>query len=236
MKMQKPQQLTQYLTVEHTKKMLKETHTTLFDKTCELELSETRCLHDISINIEEMIPDEYINGGKALTINYAFAGTPFGTVIIASTEKGICHMAFVDEDQYESLERLKSFLPNAKYNHFIDRKQQNALLAFNQDWSKIDKIKLHLKGTDFQLNVWKTLLKVPIGGLITYSDLAFKSGHKNAQRAVGTALNNNPVVFLIPCHRVIHSSGIIGNYRYGKARKNIIISWEAAKKELVPNL
>jgi len=228
-----PKQFVQYLSVEHAKRMLKETHATLFDTTHELGFSGTSRLHDLFVSIEGMTPGEYKNGGANLSINYAFADTPFGTVIVASTDKGICHMTFADEGQEGALERLKNSFPNAKYRCFLDMKQQNALFVFTQDWSKLHEIKLHLKGTDFQLKIWETLLKIPFSGLTTYSDLALKSGYEKAQRAVGTALGNNPVVFLIPCHRVIKSTGIIGNYRYGEIRKNAIIGWEAAKNEQI---
>lgn len=227
-----PKQFVQYLSVEHAKKMLKETHATLSDTTHELGFSGTSRLHDLFINIEGMTPGEYKNGGENLSINYTFSDTPFGNVIVASTNKGICHMTFADNGRDEALDRLKSSFPNATYNYLLDIKQQNALSVFTQDWSKLQEIKLHLKGTDFQLKVWETLLKVPPGGLTTYSDLALQSGYKRAQRAVGTALGCNPVVFLIPCHRVIKASGIIGNYHYGEERKNAMIGWEAAKKNV----
>lgn len=227
-----PKQFVQYLSVEHAKRMLKETRATLFDTTHELGFSGTSRLHDLFINIEGMTPGEYKNGGENLSINYALADTPFGPVIVASTEKGICHMTFADKGPEEALDRLKSTFPNAKYNHYLDMKQQNALFVFTQDWNKLQEIKLHLKGTHFQLKVWETLLKVPSGGLTTYSDLALKSGFGQAQRAVGTALGANPVVFLIPCHRVIKSSGIIGNYHYGTDRKNAMIGWEAVKGDV----
>lgn len=226
-----PKQFAQYLSIEHAKKILKETRATLFDTADTVGLSTTSRLHDLFVNIEGMTPGEYKNGGEHLTINYSFANTPFGTIIIGSTEKGICHMSFTDEDEQDAFERMKTSFPNASYRQFPDRNQQNALFVFTQDWSKLDEIKLHLRGTDFQLKVWKTLLQIPSGGLTTYSDLALKSGYERAQRAVGTALGNNPVVFLIPCHRVIQASGIIGNYRYGEERKNAIIGWEAAKQE-----
>lgn len=226
-----PKQFAQYLSVEHAKKVLKETRATLFDVADEVGLSTTSRLHDLFVNIEGMTPGEYKNGGESLTINYSFADTPFGVVIIGSTEKGVCHMTFADEGEQGALERMKASFPNASYRQFLDRNQQNALFVFAQDWSKLDEIKLHLKGTDFQLKIWETLLQVPSGGLTTYADLALKSGHEGAQRAVGTALGNNPVVFLIPCHRVIQASGIIGNYRYGEERKNAIIGWEAAKRK-----
>lgn len=224
-----PKQFAQYLSIEHAKKVLTETRATLFDVADEVGLSATSRLHDLFVNIEGMTPGEYKNGGESLTINYSFAGTPFGIIIIGSTTKGICHMAFADEGEHDALENLKLSFPHASYRSFVDKNQQNALFVFTQDWSKLDEIKLHLKGTEFQLKIWKTLLQVPAGGLTTYADLALKAGHEGAQRAVGTAMGKNPVMFLIPCHRVIQASGIIGNYRYGEDRKRAMIGWEAAK-------
>ncbi|MDR2935879.1 MAG: methylated-DNA--[protein]-cysteine S-methyltransferase [Rikenellaceae bacterium] len=225
-----PKQFARYLSVEHAKKILRETRATLFDTVCEVGLSTSSRLHDLFIRIEGMTPGEYKHGGESLTINHSFAHTPFGTVAIASTEKGICHMTFADEGEAAALERLKSHFPHARYRPLLDRHQQTALSIFAKDWSRPDEIRLHLRGSDFQLNVWKTLLQVPVGGLTTYADLALKSGHEGAQRAVGTVLGNNPVVLLIPCHRVIRATGVIGNYRYGEERKNAIIGWEAAQR------
>lgn len=226
-----PKQFLQYLSVEHAKDILKTTSASLFDTAFETGLSGTGRLHDLFIKVEGMTPGEYKNGGASLHINYSFAGTPFGTVIVASTDKGICHMAFVDEGEERAFEELKGVYPNATYSQFVDRIQQNALFIFTQDWSRLDEIKLHLKGTDFQIKVWETLLKVPPGGLTTYSGLAKKAGYAGASRAVGTTVGNNPVAFLIPCHRVIKSTGEIGQYHWGAVRKNAMIGWEAALKD-----
>lgn len=223
-----PKNFLQYLNVEYVKRILKQTHASLFDTACEVGLSGTGRLHDLFVNIEGMTPGEYKNGGQALRINYSFAETPFGQVMVASTDKGICHLAFVDEGEEEALGSLKQLFPNAAYTQCPDRKQEDALSVFNRDWSKPDEIKLHLKGTSFQLKVWETLLKIPVGGLTTYADLAMKSGHEGACRAVGTAIGRNPVAFLIPCHRVIKATGDIGNYHWGEVRKEAIIGWEAA--------
>ncbi len=223
-----PKSFLQYLNVEYAKRILKQTHASLFDTACEVGLSGTGRLHDLFVNIEGMTPGEYKNGGQALRINYSFAETPFGRVMVASTDKGICHLAFVDEGEEEALGSLKQLFPNAAYTQCLDRKQEDALSVFNRDWSKPDEIKLHLKGTSFQLKVWETLLKIPAGGLTTYADLATKSGHEGACRAVGTAIGRNPVAFLIPCHRVIKATGDIGNYHWGEVRKEAIIGWEAA--------
>lgn len=226
-----PKRFLQYLNIEYAKKILKETHATLFDTACELGLSGTGRLHDLFINIEGMTPGEYKNGGLALNINYSFADTPFGKIIAASTDKGVCHMAFVDEGERRAFDHLRNIFPNAKYVLSPDTKQQHALSVFDRDWNRLEEIKLHLKGTEFQLKVWETLLKIPAGGLATYADLATKSGYNVACRAVGTAVGKNPVAFLIPCHRVIKATGEPGNYHWGEMRKNAIIGWEAAHKD-----
>ena len=225
-----PKQFLQYLSVEHAKEILKTTGASLFDAAFETGLSGTGRLHDLFIKVEGMTPGEYKNGGASLHINYTFADTPFGMVIVASTPKGICHMAFAYEGEEKALGQLKAIFPNARYDQIVDIVQQNALFVFTQDWSKLDEIKLHLKGTDFQIKVWETLLEVPAGALVSYSDLAKRSGHEGAPRAVGTAIGKNPVAFLIPCHRVIRATGEIGQYHWGATRKNAIIGWEAARK------
>lgn len=224
-----PKQFLQYLTIEHAKEMLTTTKATLFDTAVDTGLSGTGRLHDPFVRIEGMMPGEYKNGGASLRINYSFADTPFGKIIVASTDKGIAHMAFADDSEEVALAQLKARFPNAIYNQVVDVIQQNALFIFSQDWSKLDKIKLHLKGTDFQIKIWETLLEVPAGKLTTYSDLALKAGYEGASRAVGTAVGGNPIAFLIPCHRVIKSTGEIGQYHWGAARKNAIIGWEAAR-------
>jgi len=224
-----PKQFLQYLSVEHAKGILKNTGATLFDTAFETGLSGTGRLYDLFVKVEGMTPGEYKNGGAMLQINYSFADSPFGPLIVASTEKGICYMAFADQGDEQALSLLKTTFPNAKYNQLVDRHQQNALFVFNQDWNRLDEIKLHLRGTNFQIKVWETLLKVPVGGLTTYADLAKNAGHIGASRAVGTAVGNNPVAFLIPCHRVIKATGEIGQYHWGAVRKNAIIGWEASK-------
>ncbi len=224
-----PKQFLQYLSIEHAKEMLKNTGATLFDTAFETGLSGTGRLHDLFIKIEGMTPGEYKNGGELLDINYSFAESPFGNIIVASTNKGICYMAFTEESLDAAFDELRKNFPNATYKQIVDSIQQNALFIFGQDWRKLEKIKLHLKGTPFQIKVWETLLQVPVGGLTTYSELAKKSGYTGASRAVGTAIGNNPVAFLIPCHRVIKATGEIGQYHWGSTRKNAIIGWEASR-------
>ncbi|MFI5159653.1 MAG: bifunctional helix-turn-helix domain-containing protein/methylated-DNA--[protein]-cysteine S-methyltransferase [Sphingobacteriales bacterium] len=223
-----PKKFLQYLSVEYAKGILKEKHATLFDAAFETGLSGTGRLHDLFINIEGMTPAEYKNGGKALSINYSFAESPFGNIVVASTPKGVCYLAFAD-DRDEAFTSLQQQFPNASYNQVVDHVQQEAMFIFQKDWSKLSNIKLHLKGTPFQLKVWEALLKVPMGGLETYGSLAKEIQLPSASRAVGSAVGDNPVAFLIPCHRVIRSTGEFGQYHWGSTRKSAIIGWEAAQ-------
>ncbi|MCZ4244474.1 bifunctional helix-turn-helix domain-containing protein/methylated-DNA--[protein]-cysteine S-methyltransferase [Pedobacter punctiformis] len=227
-----PKKFLQYISVEHAKKILTDTQSTLFDTAYETGLSGTSRLHDLFVNIEGMTPAEYKNGGKNLNINYSYAESPFGNIIVASTSKGVCYMGF-NESEEQGLEDLKSKFPNASLNRKLDLLQQNALFIFQNDWSKLPEIKLHLKGTDFQLKVWETLLKIPMGQLSTYGSIAKKLENPNASRAVGSAIGSNPVAFLIPCHRVIQSSGNFGGYMWGNTRKTAIIGWENAQTQTV---
>lgn len=223
-----PKKFLQYISIEHAKKLLSDQGATLFDTAFEIGLSGTARLHDLFVNIEGMTPAEYKNGAKNLSINYSFAESPFGDLIVASTTKGVCYMAF-DDNETHALSGLKQKFPNAIFQRKLDLLQQNALFILQDDWSRLPKIKLHLKGTDFQLKVWETLLKIPMGKLSTYGDIAKEIGNASASRAVGTAIGSNPVAFLIPCHRVIQSSGNFGGYMWGNTRKTAIIGWEGAK-------
>lgn len=225
-----PKKFLQYITVSNAKKMLKEEGATLFDTAFEAGLSGTGRLHDLFVKIEGMTPGEYKNGGANLSINYSFAESPFGNILVASTSRGICHIAFSDDDE-KSFQFLKSKFPNATYTQKVDLIQQNALFIFTHDWSKLNQIKLHLKGTEFQLKVWETLLKIPMGKLTTYGTIARKIDAPKASRAVGTAIGDNPVAFLIPCHRIIQSTGVFGGYHWGSVRKAAIIGWEASQSE-----
>ncbi|TCD03985.1 bifunctional helix-turn-helix domain-containing protein/methylated-DNA--[protein]-cysteine S-methyltransferase [Pedobacter psychroterrae] len=223
-----PKKFLQYISTEYAKQLLKEKQVTLFDAAYETGLSGTSRLHDLFVNIEGMTPAEYKNGGQNLHINYSFTQSPFGNVLVASTDRGVCYMAF-EAAQAAGLEKLRVKFPNALFTNKTDEFQQNALLIFHSDWTRLSEIKLHLKGTDFQLKVWEALLKVPMGGLTTYGSIAQHIDTPGASRAVGTAIGSNPVAFLIPCHRVIQSSGAVGGYMWGSTRKSAIIGWEGAK-------
>ncbi len=225
-----PKKFLQYISLEHAKMLLKDDAASLFKAAHKTGLSGTGRLHDLFVNIEGMTPAEYRDGGKNLSINYSFATSPFGDILIASTQKGICFLAFVENERHE-LAGLQDGFPQATFTKKFDAIQENALRIFTDDWRKLDQIKLHLKATDFQLKVWEALLKIPMGKVSTYGKVAQGIGHPAAGRAVGTAIGRNPIAFLIPCHRVIRSSGVFGDYHWGGTRKIAMIGWESARTE-----
>lgn len=223
-----PKKYLQFLSVNYAKSLLENESKNLFDTIFENGLSDTSRLHDLFINIEKMTIDEYKNGGEKLNINYSFAKSPFGDILIASTSKGICFLSFINSNEQGFLDLQKQF-PKAQFQQKIDENQQDALFVFQDDWSNLNQIKLHLKGTDFQLKVWEALLSIPQGRLSTYGKISKIIDNPKAVRAVGTAIGNNAVAYLIPCHRVIQSSGKISGYRWNPIRKKAIIGWEVAK-------
>ncbi len=223
-----PKKFLQYISIEYAKKLLNQNSINSFDVAFETGLSGTSRLHDLFVTIEGMSPLEYKNGGKNLPISYSFEESPFGNILIASTPKGICHLAFADSNT-EASKILHNQFPNASLSQATDEIQQSALSVFKMDWKNLSQIKLHLKGTGFQLKVWEALLKIPMGRLSTYGEIAKEIDNPDAARAVGSAIGNNPVAYLIPCHRVIRSSGIIGGYMWGSTRKAAMIGWEVAR-------
>lgn len=222
-----PKKFLQFISVEHAKALLKQQRP-LADVSFETGLSGTSRLHDLFLSIEGMTPGEYKNGGGMLTIHYSFAESPFGDIIIATTDKGVCHLSFTANEAM-GIAALKENFPNARLIQKTDFIQQDALHFFTGDWNDLKKVKLHLKGTPFQLKVWESLLRIPFGHLSTYAGVAAGISNSKASRAVGSAIGSNPVAYLIPCHRVIRSTGVIGEYHWGSPRKTAILGWEASK-------
>lgn len=223
-----PKKFLQYLNLKSAKQAFQKPSATLFDAAYQTGLSGTGRLHDLFVKIEGMTPGEYKEGGKGLQIYYAFYDTLFGKILIASTTKGVCYIGF-DDVRTNVLEELHLHFPNAQYMEAEDENQHRALYVFRSGWDDIKQVKLHLKGTDFQLKVWETLLKIPVGELTSYGSIAKTIGQPNACRAVGSAVGANPVSLLIPCHRVIQSSGVLGQYHWGPDRKSALVAWELAK-------
>lgn len=226
-----PKRFMQFLTKEHAKTLLAHSKSVL-ETSLEVGLSGTSRLHDLMVTCEAMTPGEIKAQGKGLIIHYGKIDTPFGDALIAWTQRGICHFDFYNvldpqpEEQYLfSQWKQAKFIPD----ELGATQLRQQIFATTQSVSK--PLHLLLRGTNFQLKVWEALLKVKPGSLVSYSHLAKLAGSPKAARAVGTALANNTIGFLIPCHRVIRETGEIGNYRWGEERKTLMQAWEASKND-----
>ncbi len=225
-----PKKFLQYTSIEYAKRLLSQQQATLFDAAIETGLSGTGRLHDLFVNLEGMTPGEYKNGGELLNISYQFAETLFGTVLIATTQKGLCHLMFITSED-EALNELKTRFPKAGFQEGRHALHEQAIQFLNGlEINSDSPIRLHLKGTAFQLKVWQALLQIPSGELSSYGKLASTIQQPTASRAVGTAIGDNPIAYLIPCHRVLQTSGKLGGYRWGTPRKSLMIGWEAVQK------
>lgn len=222
-----PKKFLQYISVDHARKLLQQKFS-LADTSFETGLSGTGRLHDLFVSIEAMTPGEFKNGGADLVIDYDIAETPFGKVLIAATAKGICKIDFI-EDEMTGPSQLSELWPNARVARRKNIHHKSVIDFFHQDWKNIQAIKLHLQGSAFQLKVWEALLRIPSGSLSTYSSIAESIKSPGASRAVGSAIGQNPVAYLIPCHRVIRATGIIGDYHWGTVRKTSMIGWEQSQ-------
>jgi len=178
-----------------------------------------------------MTPGEYKKKGAGLAITYGFGDTPFGECLLALTRRGICHLGFVaGDDRSAAREQLVQKLPAAVFTEDSNRIRPVAREIFRADRRReADPFNVHLQGTNFQINVWKALLRIPEGWVVSYGDIAAYLGKPTAFRAVANAVALNPVGYLIPCHRVIARSGRIHRYRWGSVRKKAILGWEAAR-------
>ncbi|WP_341529686.1 methylated-DNA--[protein]-cysteine S-methyltransferase [Nostoc sp. UHCC 0302] len=225
-----PKRFLQYLTVEYAKSKIAQTKS-LLDLTLDVGLSSPGRLHDLFVNLEAMSPGEFKSGGVGLQIYYGIHDTTFGKSLIATTSRGICNLHFLDVMNAENAEQI---LHQEWTKADIVRDQQVTQEICDRifNTSKLTSGKplvLFVKGTNFQIQVWRGLLKIPFGSITTYKGLSKAIGHPNAVRAVGNALGNNPIGYLIPCHRVIRESGDMGGYRWGIERKTTIIGWEATQ-------
>ena len=188
-------------------------------------------VYDLFVTMEAVTPQEYKTFGQGLTIHYGFHDTPFGECLIAKTERGICALAFVDEESKAT--ELTDFKTKWQRASLIADDKATADIAqqiFNSQSSA--KVHLLVKGTNFQVKVWEALLNIPAGAVTTYQHIAQTIDNPKAVRAVGTAIGRNPVALLIPCHRVIRKSGEINQYRWGSTRKKAMIGFEMAGNEL----
>ncbi len=225
-----PKRFLQVLTLERGKQLLHEAGS-LLNVSNALGLSSSSRLHDHFVQLEAVTPGEYKNKGKNLTIEYGVHPTPFGRLFVAVSSRGICRASFldVDHDVEQQLVKLKNTWPLASFSR--NDETTGAVVSTMFDKAKVTDrpLSLHIPGTNFQIAVWKALLQIPPGTVVSYSQLAAALGHPQSSRAIGSAIAANPVAFLIPCHRVIQQSGALGGYRWGPARKHAIQLWERAQ-------
>jgi len=224
-----PIQFMQYLTLDYTKQKLMQSES-LLETSLDAGLSGPSRLHDLFVNFEAMTPGEYKKQGAGLEIDYGFSKSPFGNCLLAFTRRGICHLGFVGKgDQSDALAGLIETWPGATFAERSEPVHKLVSRIFSTDRHRKDgPFNLHVKGTNFQVNVWKALLTVPEGWVVSYRDVATYIGRPKAFRAVANAVAINPVAYLIPCHRVIAGSGNIHGYRWGPVRKKAMVGWEAA--------
>ena len=237
-----PKSFARYLSLEHARAALRAGGASLLGAALDSGLSGPGRLHDLFIAIEGMTPGDYARGGAGLAIRYGRADSLFGPLFIASTPRGICHMAFEDATEIEDGDRdgggsglawLHRQFPAADIAAGDSGVHADAAAALSGDWSGVDPIRLHLRGSPFQMKVWEALLAIPPAALASYGDVAAAIGRPDSSRVVAGAVAANPVAVLIPCHRVIRGSGQIGGYAWGVARKQAIIGREAATRDLL---
>jgi AraC family transcriptional regulator, regulatory protein of adaptative response / methylated-DNA-[protein]-cysteine methyltransferase len=222
-----PKRFLQFLTKEGAKDLLNRSEN-LLDTTHQVGLSSLGRLHDLFVTTEAVSPGEYKSRGEGLTIRYGVHPTPFGKCLIGLTERGICHLGFVQTSEGDAIDNLVADWQQAT---MIEDYRATASLMepiFDLRYAGRGKpLNVHLRGTNFQLKVWEALLQVPAGGVTTYEALAMRVGQPTAARAVGSAVGHNPIAVLIPCHRVIRKVGEFGNYRYGELRKKALLAYES---------
>ena len=221
-----PKRFLQFLTKEGAKELLDKSEN-LLDTTHQVGLSSLGRLHDLFVTTEAVSPGEYKSRGEGVTIRYGLHASPFGKCLVAVTERGICHFGFVQTSEGAAIDNLVADWKNARM--IEDNRITAPLIEPIFDLSQRGKpLNLHLRGTNFQLKVWEALLNIPSGSVTTYEGLAERIGQPTASRAVGTAVGQNPIAVLIPCHRVIRKVGEFGNYRYGALRKKALLAYESA--------
>jgi AraC family transcriptional regulator, regulatory protein of adaptative response / methylated-DNA-[protein]-cysteine methyltransferase len=237
-----PKAFCQALTLDHARRLLKD-RASVLDASLELGLSGPGRLHDLFVTHEAMSPGEYASGGEGLTLRYGFHASPFGQSLIVVSERGLAALGWVDEKaspgtaatngkpaggRKGALDDMRRRWPRASFIEDEATTRPYGERIFNQrNWSKEQPLRVVLIGTDFEIRVWETLLRIPVGAATTYGDVAGALGRPGAARAVGAAVGRNPISFVVPCHRVVGKSGALTGYHWGLTRKQAILGWEA---------
>ena len=228
-----PKEFVQAITVDNARNLL-DGSASVLDTAYQVGLSGGSRLHDLFVSHEAMTPGDYKRRGEGLQMAYGFHASPFGEALLIATERGIAGLAFVNEDKGQSrqdaLADMTQRWPKASYLERPDVTAPYADIIFNASkWSADQPIRLVMIGTDFDLRVWETLLKVPMGRAVSYTDIARHIGQPSASRAVGSAVGRNPISFVVPCHRVLRGDGSLGGYHWGLTRKRALIGWETGR-------
>jgi AraC family transcriptional regulator of adaptative response/methylated-DNA-[protein]-cysteine methyltransferase len=225
-----PKAFMQALTLDHAKGLLRDSASVL-DAALDSGLSGPGRLHDLFVTHEAMSPGEWKNGGAGMTLRFGFHPSPFGTAVVIASGRGLAGLAFADHGEEQSaLADMQRRWPRATY--LEDRAGTAALAQRIFDtklWRADQPLRVVLIGPDFEVRVWETLLKIPMGRAVCYSDIATKIKSPKASRAVGAAVGKNPVSFVVPCHRALGKGGALTGYHWGITRKQAMLGWEAGK-------
>ena len=223
-----PKGFVQALTLDHARALLADSASVL-DATYEVGLSGPGRLHDLFVTHEAMTPGDYKSKGAGIVIRWAFHDSPFGQALVMATDRGLAGMAFADSgDEAAALSDMKRRWPNAEFLEDAEATAPYACRVFDPAaWRAENPLRIVMIGSDFEIRVWETLLKLPFGSATTYSDIASHIGNPKASRAVGTAVGKNPLSFVVPCHRVLGKGGGLCGYHWGLTRKRAILGWEA---------
>lgn len=222
-----PKDFLQALTVEHAKQRLRASASVL-DAALDTGLSGPGRLHDLLVTLEAASPGEFRTGGRGLSIEWGSATSPFGACTVGWNARGLCHLAFCDSESLSQPPRaLVENWPNANCRRNDSEAQRRAAHIFQRGNSAPTSLRAVVRGTEFQLRVWRALLEIPEGAVVSYHQLARAIGRPRAARAVGAACGANPIAYLIPCHRVIRETGVVQGYRWGTERKRALLAWES---------
>jgi AraC family transcriptional regulator, regulatory protein of adaptative response / methylated-DNA-[protein]-cysteine methyltransferase len=228
-----PKEFLQAVTLDHARRLLQDSGSVL-DCAYELGLSGGGRLHDLFVDHEAMTPGDYKRRGEGIEMVYGFHPCPFGEALVLATDRGVAGLAFVNEDagedRAETLFDMTRRWPRARYTEAPDRTAPFAKAIFDPHrWSADHPVRLVLIGTDFEVRVWESLLRIPMGQAVSYTDIARHIGKPTASRAVGSAVGRNPISFVVPCHRVLRTDGSLGGYHWGLTRKRALIGWETGQ-------
>lgn len=225
-----PKAFLQAVTLDHAKRLLAREGLPLLETSLEIGLSGPGRLHDLFVTHEAMSPGEWKTKGEGLLIRYGYHRSPFGLALVMATDRGLAGLAFADGDEEACFRDMADRWPNARYVRDQEATAPYAARVFDPAaWNGEQPLRVVLIGTDFQVRVWESLMKIPLGRAVTYSDIACDIGQPTASRAVGAAVGRNPISFVVPCHRALGKGGALTGYHWGLTRKRAMLGWEAAR-------